>query len=137
MSAFVDHPILAAVSDIRAALKSVAGANPTFLSTSEKAAALRELVAAEAQLVELRLRVLAGAGDVAESTGAKDAAGWLAHQTRSRYADARADLALAGALDRERPWTPTPSSARKRTSWAVRLSSGPRSWAGSGAGSST
>jgi hypothetical protein len=99
----VDHPIVAAASDIRAVLKGVAGANPTFMSTSDKAAALRELVAAEAQLVELRLRVLADAGDLAESTGAKDAAGWLAHQTRTRFSDARADLALAGALDRERP----------------------------------
>ncbi len=99
----MNHPILAAASDIRAVLKGVAGANPTFMSTTEKAAALRELVAAEAQLVELRLRVLADAGDLADATGAKDAAGWLAHQTRARFADARADLALAGALDRERP----------------------------------
>ncbi len=99
----VNHPILAAAYDIRAVLKSVAGANPTFMSTSEKAEALRELVAAEAQLVELRLRVLADASDLADATGAKDAAGWLAHQTRTRFADARADLALAGALDRERP----------------------------------
>ena len=103
MSAFVGHPILAAVSDIRSLLKGVAGANPTFMSTSEKSVALRELVAAEAQLVELRLRVLADAADLADTTGAKDAAGWLAHQTRTRFADARADLALAGALDRERP----------------------------------
>ncbi|QSR30105.1 HNH endonuclease [Nocardioides sp. S5] len=99
----MNHPILVAASDIRSVLKGVAGANPTFMSTSEKAVALRELVAAEAQLVELRLRVLADAGDLADATGAKDAAGWLAHQTRARYADARADLALAGALDRERP----------------------------------
>ncbi|WP_224278574.1 HNH endonuclease signature motif containing protein [Nocardioides lacusdianchii] len=99
----MNHPILAAASDIRSLLKGVAGANPTFMSTSEKAAALRELVAAEAQVVELRLRVLAGAGDLADATGAKDSAGWLVHETRTRFADARADLALAGALDRERP----------------------------------
>ena len=37
------------------------------------------------------------------STAAKDAAGWLAHETRTRFTDARADLALATALDRERP----------------------------------
>ena len=97
------HPILAAASDIRSVLKGVAGANPTFMSLDEKAQALAELVAAEAQLVELRLRVLADAGDLADVTGAKDAAGWLAHETRTRFADARADLALAGALDRERP----------------------------------
>ena len=81
----------------------MAGANPTFMSTDEKAAALRELVAAEAQLAELRLRILADAGDLAADTAAKDAAGWLAQHTRTSYADARADLRLAGALDRDRP----------------------------------
>ena len=97
------YPILAAASDVRASLKAVAGANPTFMTVEEKAAALRELVAAEAQLVELRLRILADAGDLAASTAAKDAAGWLAQHTRTSYADARADLRLAGALDRDRP----------------------------------
>ncbi|GAA1449695.1 hypothetical protein GCM10009641_80530 [Mycobacterium cookii] len=103
MTDLVGHPILAAVSDIRSVLKGVAGVNPTFMSTSDKAAALRELVAAEAQLVELRLRVLADAGDLADATGAKDTAGWLAHQTRTRFSDARADMGLATVLDRERP----------------------------------
>ena len=96
------HPIIAAASDIRASLKAVAGANPTFMSTEEKAAALRELVAAEGQLAELRLRILADAGDLAAETAAKDAAGWLAQHTRMRFADARADLRLAAALDRDR-----------------------------------
>ena len=99
----VSHPIVAMASDIRPLLKGVAGVNPTFMSTDEKATALCELVRAEGQLAELRLRVLADAGDLAESTAAKDAAGWVAHQTRTRFAEARADLALATALDRERP----------------------------------
>ncbi len=99
----MSHPIITATANIRALLKGVAHANPTFMTTAQKATALRELVRAEAQLAELRLRVLANAGDLAESTAAKDAAGWLAHETRTRFADARADLALATALDRERP----------------------------------
>jgi hypothetical protein len=99
----VTHPIVAAVTDVRALLKSVADANPTFMSTDDKAAALHELVRAEGQLAELRLRILADAGDLAHATAAKDAAGWLAQQTRTRYADARADLTLADALDREHP----------------------------------
>ncbi|MCW2739010.1 HNH endonuclease signature motif containing protein, partial [Nocardioides sp.] len=99
----MSHPVVAAVSDIRALLKGVAGANPTFLSTEEKASALCELVRAEGQLAELRLRVLADAGDLADSTGAKDAAAWLAPRTRTRLGGARADLALASALDRELP----------------------------------
>ncbi len=97
------HPIVVVASEVRALLKGVAGANPTFLSTREKATALCELVRAESQLAELRLRVLADAGDLADATAAKDAAGWLAHETRTRFTDARADLALATALDHERP----------------------------------
>jgi hypothetical protein len=99
----VTHPIIAAATDVRASLKAVADVNPTFMTVDDKAAALHELVAAEAQVAELRLRILADAGDLAEQTAAKDAAGWLAHHTRTRFADARADLALATALDRERP----------------------------------
>ena len=99
----MSHPILAAACDVRSVLKAVADANPTFMSTGEKAAALRELVAAEAQVAELRLRILADAGDLAADTAAKDAAGWLAQHTRTSYADARADLRLADALDRDRP----------------------------------
>ena len=97
------HAVVAAVAEVRAVLKSVADSNPTFMSTDEKALALRELVRAEAQLAELRLRVLADAGDVAQETGAKDAAAWFAHATRTRLADANADLALAAALERDRP----------------------------------
>ncbi len=97
------HPIVVVASELRALLKGVAGANPTFLTTAEKATALVELVRAESQLAELRLRILADAGDLADATAAKDAAGWLAHETRTRFTDARADLALAAALDHERP----------------------------------
>ena len=97
------HPIIAAASDVRASLKAVADANPTFMTTGDKATALVELAAAEAQLAELRLRILADAGDLAEATAARDAAGWLAQHTRASYADARADLRLAQALDRDRP----------------------------------
>ena len=41
------HPILAALSDVRASAKSVADVNPTFMSTADKATALGELVRAE------------------------------------------------------------------------------------------
>ena len=98
VSDVVTHPIVAAATDVRSSLKAVSSVSPTFMSTEEKAVALRELVAAEAQLAELRLRVLADAGDLAAETAAKDAAGWLAQHTRMRFADARADLALASAL---------------------------------------
>lgn len=97
------HPIIAAASDVRASLKAVAGVSPTFMTSEDKAVALVELAAAEAQLVELRLRVLADAGDLAADTAARDAAGWLAQHTRTSYADARTEVRLACALDRDRP----------------------------------
>ncbi len=103
MTSPIQHPIVAVASDIRSLLKGVVGVNPTFMTTDDKAVALCELVRAEGQLAELRLRVLADAGDVAEATGAKDPGCWLAHQTRTRFADARADAALAASLERERP----------------------------------
>jgi hypothetical protein len=98
----VTHPIVAAAASVRAALKSVADANPTFMWTEDKAAALTELVRAEGQLAELRLRILGDAADLAQETAAKDAAGWLAQATRTRFTEARADLALAASLDRDR-----------------------------------
>ena len=112
----MSHPILAAACDVRSVLKAVADANPTFMSTGEKAAALRELAAAEAQVAELRLRILADAGDLAADTAAKDAAGWLAQHTRTSYADSRADLRLADALDRD------------RRCWGPRCARAPRRW---------
>ena len=96
----MSHPILEVIAGNRAALKSVADINPTFMSTADKAAALTELVALQAQHAELLLRLLASASDVAEDTAARDAGDWLAHATRSRPEDTRADLTLAVALDR-------------------------------------
>ena len=98
----MEHPIVAAVGAVRSTLKGVGDANPTFMTTDDKATALTELVRAEGQLAELRLRILADAGDLAVATATKDAAGWLAKVTRTRFSDARADLALAKALDGER-----------------------------------
>jgi hypothetical protein len=94
------HPILAATSALGSVLARVAEANPVFLSTVEKADALTGLARVQAQLDELRLRVLAAAADVAETTAARDAGEWLAHATHARFEDARADLVLAVALDR-------------------------------------
>lgn len=95
-----DHPIRVAVRDIDAALKSVRDVNPTFMATRDKAAALVELAGIEARVGELRLRLLAEAGDVAHDAGARDAAAWFSHQTRGHRTDAAADLRLAEALSR-------------------------------------
>lgn len=97
------HPILTATCLVDQALKAVADTHPTFMSSTDKADALCELVRLETRLTELRLRVMADADDVAAGTGARDVADWLPHECRLRPEDARADLRLATALDRGCP----------------------------------
>ena len=96
----MSHPILAAASAMDEALKAVADTNPAFMPTADKAEALVELARIESRVGELRMRILVDASDVAESTGARSAADWLADATHGRFEDARADLFLATALDR-------------------------------------
>ena len=93
------HPVLAATAVIGEALKSVADVNPTFMHVEDKATALVELARLESRVAELRLRVLADADDLAERDAARDPAAWLAHHTRQRSAETRADLRLARALE--------------------------------------
>jgi hypothetical protein len=97
------HPILACVAEVGSALDDVADAQPIYLSTTEKAEALRELGVLEARLAALRLRVMAAADDVAEAEGARDVAAWFSHHALVEPEAARADGRLAEALDRERP----------------------------------
>ncbi|MFD7076301.1 DUF222 domain-containing protein [Nocardioides sp. NPDC059952] len=94
------HPVLGAVVAITASLERVAGANPVFMATDQKAATLLEIARAKAQLAELELRVLAVADDVAAESAARDVAAWLHHHTHQRPETLRADLRLAEALDR-------------------------------------
>ena len=105
------HPILTAAATMGEVLKTVADTNPTFMTTSDKADALRELVRVESRLVELRLRMLADADDVAALTASRDAAGWLANETRVRWEDARSDVVLARGLDRR--WTVLATAMRE------------------------
>jgi hypothetical protein len=87
------HPVLAAV----------AAMSPTFMSTDDKASAMVGIATLESQLAELRMRVMADADDVAMDQAARDVPAWLSHHTRTSIATAKADLALATSLDRERP----------------------------------
>ncbi len=93
------HPVLTATQSIRAALKDVADAQPTFMSTDDLATALGEVTAAKAQLAELECRLLAAGDGVAERDGARDIGAWLAHRFRADRRAARADQRLAEALD--------------------------------------
>ncbi|GAA4094072.1 HNH endonuclease signature motif containing protein [Nocardioides kongjuensis] len=94
------HPVVACAVALRTALASVDDVQPVFMSVAEKERVLVELVRAEAQLAELKARVLAVADDVALEHGARDAAAWLAQATQADPRAARAALHLAEALER-------------------------------------
>lgn len=93
------HPVLACAQTIDVALEDVAGTDPLYMTTPDKQAALIALTRVESRVAELRLRVLAGAGDIAADVAARDAAAWLAHTARLDGAATRRDLRLAQALD--------------------------------------
>ncbi len=94
------HPILQCAEDVTGAIKAADGVEPAFMSTPDKEAALLALTAARSQLEALTMRVLASAHDVADAHGAAQVADWLAVETRTTRRAARADLALAQALER-------------------------------------
>ena len=97
------HRPVAAVAVVRQALKDVAHTDPVFLPTHDKATLLHQIVAAEAQLADLKLRTLASADDLADDGANRDIAAWLHHHTRSDHASARRLARLAHALDRRYP----------------------------------
>lgn len=94
------HPILAAVAAVDESITSVAEVNPTFMSPDQKATALIELARQEARLAELKLRVLAVADDLADQSGARDVAAWVADKCRVDPGPARVEARLANSLDR-------------------------------------
>lgn len=95
----LDHPVLTCARELDAALDRVAGIDPVLMTTPAKAAALKELSRVSERTRGLLLRVLANADDVALDDGARSAAAWLAHETRSVHGPAAAAGRLAEALD--------------------------------------
>jgi hypothetical protein len=96
----VVHPVLACAEAIEAALGDAVDVQVTFMDRDDKREALLRLARLEAQLVSLRLRVMAAGDEVAEGEGARDVAALLTHHTRGDAAALRRDLRLAEALDR-------------------------------------
>jgi hypothetical protein len=90
--------VLALVDQVGALLDDAAGVDPSFLSTSDKETALVGLTRLGDRLAELRLRVVAGADDVADAHGARDVAAWLAAEVGLDRREAARDLRLARAL---------------------------------------
>src|SRR5215207_2860490 len=85
------------------ALDEIAAINPAFRTTAEKQDLMVGLAAFITGAQAQQLRVLATADDVAERTGSRSAAAWLADETRDAPGRVRADAQLADLLDQR--WT--------------------------------
>ncbi len=112
------HPIIECASDISAALKAAGSVEPAFMRTAEKKAALVALTEARSQLDALTARLLAASDDVGEQHGLRDAAAWLAVQTRTTQREARRDLALGRALEQHSAVASALTSGELRTEQA-------------------
>ena len=94
------HQILAAIDSVQTALSEAADANPVYLSTEEKRAAVIALVRAEGRLTELRLRIEAAAQDLADQECARDVGAVLVAAGLDDAQHAHAEIRLAEALER-------------------------------------
>ena len=97
------HPLLACLEAIDGMLDEVASIDPTFMGTRDKKTALTLGTRIEARLASVKMRVMSAADDVAETTGARSTAHWLADETRDSPATVRRDASLAAALEARWP----------------------------------
>ncbi len=88
-----------ALTGLEACLDELLGVNPTFRTTAEKQDLLLRAAKARARLQALEMTVLATADDVAEATGARSTAAWLAQELRDAPGRLREEARLARALD--------------------------------------
>jgi hypothetical protein len=93
-----------------ACLDEIGSIDPTYRTTGEKQRALIALAHAKARIAAEELRILANGDDIAETTGARSTAAWLADQTRDNPGTLRRHAALADAL--EKRWTRTGTAFR-------------------------
>ncbi len=93
------HPIIECAVDLRGALKDVASVEPTFMTSDDKQTALVALAEVRSRLDAVTSRVLAAADDVGALHGLRDAAAWLAVETRTTRRETRRELALGRALE--------------------------------------
>ena len=90
---------------IEGGLDELAAIAPEFRTTGEKQDLLVGLARVIARAQAEQLRALATADDIAEATGERTTASWLATATRDAHGRVRADARLAQALDQR--WTQT------------------------------
>ena len=86
-------------------LDELAAVGPEFRTLAEKQEFLLRVARVKARVVAEELRVLAASDDIAEATGDRSTAAWLATQTRDNHGAVRRHAALAAALGSR--WTQT------------------------------
>ena len=94
-----EHPILGCAESVSAAVEAVREVQPMYMSPTEQRAALVALTQAERRLAELKLRVIAASAESCQAEGSRDVAGWMAASVQTELRDARAEQALAHAID--------------------------------------
>ena len=87
------------IGELDAVLDEILAVDPIYLTTAEKQSASLQLAKADARLQAARLRLLAVSDDIAEITGDRSTATWLADETRDAHGAVRRNAALASALD--------------------------------------
>src|SRR5262245_45035984 len=97
------HPLLTCLETIDRLLDEAASYDPIYLRTGEKQAALTLGARIESRAAAVKMKVLANADDIAETTGARSTAAWLADETRDNLGTIQRHAALADAL--EKRWT--------------------------------
>ena len=91
------------IGRLHAVVDEMCAVDPIYLTTSEKQELLVEAARARARLQAIEMNVLAVGDDIAEATGDRSTAAWLATKTRDAPGAIRANAKLAVAL--ETRWT--------------------------------
>src|SRR5688572_15904592 len=91
-------------------LDELAAIGPEFRSAGERREFLLRVARVKARVVAEELRVLAASDDIAEETGDRSTAVWLAQQTREAHGAVRRHAALARTLGSR--WTRTADALR-------------------------
>jgi Domain of unknown function (DUF222) len=95
----MNHPVLTTVAAMHAALDEISGVDPMFMTVTEKKTALVAVARLRARIEALDLRLLAaGDLDIAEDTGARSTAVWVADETKDAHGAVRQRAALAKTL---------------------------------------
>jgi hypothetical protein len=94
------HPLVRAMGACLRELRAVEDADPTWMDTGEKQAALVLVTGAVEQLRALQARLLATTDEVALDAGARNPAAWAELNLRADYRDTARAMRLGEALER-------------------------------------